>query len=409
MHKVSKNLPYIWVGTSIYKISEKPLASGDTITILIPWNIETLRRDLKPDEIKQISRFDGFCCLPSHTDYRKEISSFYNEYHELSHKPQEGSCEFTLEFIKHLFGEQFELGLDFLQLLYLFPTQMLPVLCLISRERGTGKTTFINWLKFVFQKNCTINTNSDFRSQFSSDWANKLLILVDEVLLDRKEDSERIKNLSTAKNFKSEAKGKDRVEVEFFGKFVLASNNEFSFVYLDNEEIRFWVRKVKPFQGLLKDNLNALFQQLTSEVPAFLYYIKNRTLSTTKQSRMWFTPDQISTDALRKLKYANRTRIEKEIANLILLIMDQEEIETVCFTAFDIINLLSKSSSKVELYEVKRVLRDKWELNPNGNSSTYDKYTLNFDGTITLDRAKGRFYTFKKVFLTEYFDDFDDK
>ena len=56
-----------------------------------------------------------------------------------------------------------------------------------------------------------------------SDWMGKLLICVDEVLLNRREDSERIKNLSTARSYKAEAKGRDRREVEFFGKFVLCS------------------------------------------------------------------------------------------------------------------------------------------------------------------------------------------
>jgi hypothetical protein len=56
----------------------------------------------------------------------------------------------------------------------------------------------------------TYNKNEDFRSQFNSDWASKLIIAVDEVLLDKVEDSERIKNLSTARTFKTEAKGKDQ-------------------------------------------------------------------------------------------------------------------------------------------------------------------------------------------------------
>ena len=45
------------------------------------------------------------------------------------------------------------------------------------------------------------------------------MICVDEELLNRREDSERIKNLSTARSYKAEAKGRDRREVEFFGKF----------------------------------------------------------------------------------------------------------------------------------------------------------------------------------------------
>jgi hypothetical protein len=42
-----------------------------------------------------------------------------------------------------------------------------------------------------------------------------------------------------------EAKGKDREEVEFFGKFILCSNNEDNFIQIDEEETRFWIIKVK--------------------------------------------------------------------------------------------------------------------------------------------------------------------
>lgn len=84
----------------------------------------------------------------------------------------------------------------------------------------------------------TFNTNEDFRSQFNSDWANKLIVAVDEVLLDRREDSERIKNLSTAISYKAEAKGKNRSEVEFFAKFILCSNNENNPIIIDQGETR---------------------------------------------------------------------------------------------------------------------------------------------------------------------------
>jgi len=41
-------------------------------------------------------------------------------------------------------------------------------------------------------------------------------------LLDKEEDAERIKNLATARRIKTETKGKDKVEQEFFGKFILS-------------------------------------------------------------------------------------------------------------------------------------------------------------------------------------------
>ena len=66
---------------------------------------------------------------------------------------------------------------------------------LLYAKPKTGKTTFLNWLKAVFEDNMTINKNEDFRSQFNSDWADKLIVGIDEVLLDKKEDSELLKSL----------------------------------------------------------------------------------------------------------------------------------------------------------------------------------------------------------------------
>ena len=138
----------------------------------------------------------------------------------------------------------------------------------MSEERNTGKSTFLNFLKALFQENVTFNTNEDFRSQFNADWAGKLMIVVDEVLLNRREDSERLKNLSTAHSYKMEAKGKDRYEVQFFAKFVLCSNNENFPVYIEPEETRYWVRKIS---RLGKDDTSFL-QKLQDEIPAFLYH-----------------------------------------------------------------------------------------------------------------------------------------
>lgn len=87
----------------------------------------------------------------------------------------------------------------------------------------------------------TINSNEDFRSNFNAEWAHKLIIGVDETFLDKKEDSERLKSLSTSRYYKIEAKGYDRQEIEFFGKFILCSNNEDNFISIDPGEIRYWI------------------------------------------------------------------------------------------------------------------------------------------------------------------------
>lgn len=69
-----------------------------------------------------------------------------------------------MDFMRHIFGEQLSVGLDYLQLLYTKPLQRLPILLFVSKERNTGKTTFLNLLKAIFGANMTFNTNEDFRS-----------------------------------------------------------------------------------------------------------------------------------------------------------------------------------------------------------------------------------------------------
>ena len=277
---------FIRVGTTLYKILNQPRINGDFVKKHIVWNNETLRQDYGKNFIATVPKYDGFCTVPNHVNYQPVVDKFLNFYEPIGHQPKEGEFLHIESLIRHIFGEQYELGMDYLQLLYLQPVQKLPILLMVSEERNTGKSTFLNFLKAVFQNNVTFNTNEDFRSQFNVDWAGKLLIVVDEVLLNRREDSERLKNLSTTLSYKVEAKGKDRDEISFFAKFVLCSNNELLPVIIDVGETRYWVRKINRLES---DDTDFL-QKLKAEIPAFLYFLQHRTLFTKKESRMWFAP-----------------------------------------------------------------------------------------------------------------------
>ena len=213
---------YIRVGTTYFKKSLYPTLSGDRIEILLPWSPELIRQDHGKNALSEMETFDGFICFPENRleFYLKNHQGYYNTYHSLSKKPIEGDISNTKKFIAHIFGEQTEIGFDYLQLLYLKPTQILPILCLVSKERATGKSTFLKWLKEIFEFNLTYLTNDSFTSNFNADWASKLLICIDEVLFQTEVLTERIKYLSTTNINKIEAKGKDRKEIEFFGKFI---------------------------------------------------------------------------------------------------------------------------------------------------------------------------------------------
>ncbi|STD06786.1 hypothetical protein [Chryseobacterium carnipullorum] len=95
--------------------------------------------------LSSIPKYDGFCCIPEHLDYQQIVRGFYNIYNEIPFSPSsenenfKNEIPFSLNFVKHIFGEQLELGLDYLKILLQFPTQILPILCLVSKERATGK------------------------------------------------------------------------------------------------------------------------------------------------------------------------------------------------------------------------------------------------------------------------------
>src|SRR5680860_388686 len=395
------DVPYIRVGTSYFKKVKAPTISGDFNEILVPWNIDTIKQDYGKTFIADIPKYDGFTCIPSHTNFQQICSGFYNKYSPLSNKPKDGSIEVSKLFVKHIFGDQLELGLDYLQLLYKKPVQILPILCLVSKERSTGKTTFLKWLKTIFENNLTYLTNDSFGSQFNSDWTNKLLICIDEVLFNKEELTERIKYLSTTNINKLEAKGKDKREVEFFGKFVLCSNNEDNFIKIDGNETRFWVLKIP----VLKKEETDFLCRLISEIPAFLFYLKQRQLSSEHTTRMWFTAKQIRTTALKRLVQNNRNRVEKELASILFSVMEKFELEEIHLCPIDALHLLNKTRVKTDLTQLRKLLKNDWKLTNQDNSNKYQKITIWNDGDIHMTDAKGRYFTVKKDFLNKNFDD----
>ena len=393
-----KNM-YLRIGTTYFKKSLYPLPSGDFIEILVIWSAELIRQDHGKNVLSEIERFDGFICIPENRPefFKKRVQDYYNTYHQISKSPLEGEIINTLEFLSHIFGEQLELGLDYLQLIYLKPTQILPILCLVSKERSTGKSTFLKWLKEIFEYNLTFLTNSDFTSNFNSDWSSKLLICIDEVLFKTDELTERIKYLSTTNTHKTEAKGKDKKEASFFGKFILCSNNETSFIKIDADEIRFWIIKVNRYK---KEDVNFL-KKLTDEIPAFLHFLTNRKLSTENQSRMWFTPEQIKTRALQKLVRYNSSKIENELANVLLNTMESLDTELLEFCFSDLLNILNKFRIKYDAAEIKKIIRENWQLVPASNSNKYQKITLTMDLDFYQNQSKGRHYSVSRNFLAE--------
>jgi len=83
---------YIRVGTTLYKVVRRPLLSGDFVEERRPWNYETFRQDHGKDELAAIQKYDGFCSVPDHIDYRQSIGNFLNQYELVPYHPHEGNA-----------------------------------------------------------------------------------------------------------------------------------------------------------------------------------------------------------------------------------------------------------------------------------------------------------------------------
>lgn len=269
--------------------------------------------DFGREAVKNVPSYKCFINIPEHVNYARVIDNCLNLYYPLTHEPEIGNFPHINSLMRHIFGEQYELGMDYMQLLYQRPKQILPILCLVSTERGTGKTSFLDLLREMFGNNTVILGNSEIASEFNSQMAGKLIVGCDETALDdNSKITERLKMLATSKEIVINAKGQDQISMANFSKFVLCSNNELHFIHTDRDEVRFWVRKVPVLKR--DEMIPNILPYLTDEINAFMFYLNNRKMSVpVALHRMWFAPEQIETDALRALQAAQRPGIIRDI------------------------------------------------------------------------------------------------
>lgn len=354
--KELKDQEFIWNGT-LYKFNEKEnrcdiVVPGETKNyfrvgdyyykyVMIPNQHKKLERvfverkkgtildDHDKHFMRHIPKYEAFCNVPDHVNFQQVIYNCFNVYSPLDFHPDEDECTAEdcptiVEFIRHIFGTQkvtctvdgekfetttFQLGMDYVQLLYERPQEKLPILCLVSKENNTGKSTLGNFLRLLLAANVAIVGNQDLAGDFNAHWATKSVVVLDEAKIDKQNVVEKVKMLSTAKKVTMNSKGKNQTEIDCFIKFVMISNHEDNFIYAGDEDIRFWVIKVPK----LKQEQPNILDQFIEEIPAFMSYLTRRRMATSKQGRMWFHRELIKTDALKKVIAASQPVIEKEL------------------------------------------------------------------------------------------------
>lgn len=396
---------FVRLGSDYYKIIEDMNSKQETMTVLKPWNIGAIRLDYVTGMrlskfLHWIPKYDSVCVVPDHTENFQQVivtenqTRLYNMYHPIQHKAKPGSYDTILEFIKHVFGEmkvksgqpRWVLGLDYLTILYRMPYQKLPIIALVNREGGTGKSTFMFLLKEIFGMNATLCGNDDLKDNFNSSYITKLLIMIDEGFIDKIEVYEKLKSLATTPRAKLNSKGKDKTEVDFFGKFIFTSNNETNCIPIKPEETRFWVLKVPKFQGEEKPNL---LDEMRQEIPAFLHFLSKRKIAHPQKGRLWFDVKLLKTPALQKLISGSRSFIEKEMKDYLLDVMLDFGIKEVHITKEE---LKEGISPRYDKWQIQHVLTEKWKLKEK-NSVMVKWFKDKLSGMPVRDKStKGRHF-----------------
>ena len=163
----------------------------------------------------------------------------------------------------------------------------------------------------------------------------------------------------------------------------MCSNNESNPVLIDSDETRYWVRKIPP---PIHDD-QSMLDKMRAEIPELLFFLLHREMSAREESRMWFLPQILVTDALRKIVHYNRSKPEAEMLSIIHDIMTGENLDRYCFDVTDMVNMLDVRGIRVDHTTVRRILTDSWRLSP-ASLTYYARYIATADGQIEQPGSK---------------------
>lgn len=333
------------IGADWYKWIWQPRPGGELVRELVPWKVGEIAREYKnfPRFLDECPKYDGFTVEPNFNgEYQRVIAKNLNLIQPLGHEVRAGSIKHTLAFLKHIFGgtgtldevvgekdkktvygtnekpvtaDPFTVAMDWLTVLHNHPKHQLPVVILVSKENKTGKTTFLNWLTWIYGSNSTILNNAQFAMKFNSHYATKFVIGLDEAFqdLEKKAEKERLKQMVTAKEMQVERKGVDLKPVPFYGKIVMTSNDEDKVMKLDDGETRWFVVKV-PVLG--KEDVD-MEKKLRDEIPAWLHFLHQRQVHHQRESRLWFKPEDFITEQFRIIAQATKNRLDTNIEEFV--------------------------------------------------------------------------------------------
>jgi hypothetical protein len=369
--RLNQEIPYIRVGVNYFKRIKRTNRWGVECEEIKVWNKDTIKDDHGPQLLKRVHQFDDFTIEPCNNDYQPTVDGLWNLYEPFPHKAHPSPVSIdeipnTANFMAHVFGHQIEIGYQYMKILYEMPKQILPVLVLVSKERNTGKSSFLNWIDIIFANNYTEIPPEDLNGSFNSHFAYRNIIGIDEAVIDKTSAIEKIKSIATAKTILVNTKNIAQYRIPFYGKIITTTNREADFMRVDSEEIRFWVRKLGPVPT---DKVtNKFYDNLKAEVPKFLRYLADMPAVDVSKSRMVFTADQINNDELQKVKEESKSGLCKELEMLLEdMFANNPDLTEIRASPKDMKTRWFENNSSIGMNYIRKVLRDEFEMEPGDN------------------------------------------
>jgi hypothetical protein len=172
--------------------------------------------------------------------------------------------------------------------------------------------------------------------------------------------------------------------VDYFGKLILVSNHEDNFISANKEDIRYWIRKI-PMIPKHHSNFD-IEHDLLKEVPAFIYYIKNRKLTTKKESRAWFNTESLLTDALNNVREYSHTPLYFDLVEALTAWFAKNSQDKLLATPKLLLENILQRNSQYNTKYITKVLKDEFEIIP-----IFGRFTEN---SLNWDGLPGLYYTF---------------
>lgn len=397
---------YVRVGIDYYRRVAGIYGANVEIN-LVPWKASVIKTDYSEKFLGQVQKYDGFANIPENDPDRytrivragkDDINSIlYNIYSPVSHRPAEGEWKTINRLIHHIFDYKncagvplYEMALDYMQLIYTRPAQHLPILCLVSQEQATGKTTFLQLLKAMFNENMRILDSKRLSGNFNSHWAGKLIVATDEAFLDteKKEVSNTLKMIATNDTVPMEGKGKNAVEVSNFAKLIMCSNDEKTFAKIEAEDTRYWVIKV---QSIPRDERDPHMQaKMVKEIPAFLWFLRNRQMYYPEKTRLWFEVEDYDTPAHRAVQERTELGLVKHVKDVVKTQFFYQHCDKIRLSLAWIYQLVSYQYKFADKQKIAEYLHDRG-LTP----STATNFTVAHSYDVAENTwCKDRCYTF---------------